>query len=47
MVRKKVIDQTAATDVERFSELMKKLSDVPKSSESETFIYFTKITAAT
>ena len=45
---KKVLDQTAATNVERFSELMKKttLSDEPK-SESETFVYFTKITAAT
>ena len=29
--------------MERFSELMKNLSDMPK---SETFVYFTKITAA-
>ena len=30
--------------MERFSELMKNLSDMPK---SETFVYITKITAAT
>ena len=46
---KKIPDQTAATILlhqllERFSELIKNISDMPK---SETFVYFTKITAAT
>jgi len=40
-----VLHQTEVQTVERFSELIKKnLSDLQK---SETFVYFTKITAAT